>query len=61
MNQKKLMDLVDNLIEAAREAGRCEIEEENGNRHSALDLADREVLELRERILQTLEGGNAQS
>jgi hypothetical protein len=61
MNQKKLMDLVDTLVAAAREAGRCEIEEENGNCHSALDLADREVLELRERILQTLEGGNAQS
>lgn len=55
-NKLKLMNLVDALVEAAREAGRCEIEEENGNCHSALDLADREVVETRELIFKLVQG-----
>lgn len=57
-NKLKLMNLVDRLISDAREAGRCEIEnnEESGSRHSDLDLADREVLETRELIFQLVQG-----
>lgn len=61
MNRETLESMVDELIETAKYAGDCAsvvASSEGNHRHSmkVMELADRELLELRERLVTTLLG-----